>query len=177
MDPTQLPSELSWCVVSSMDIVGAQMDCARADRVVPPSVRAGSSARAGPGGVQDGSLVRDDHPATPPQADDWRDVAINSDAGEVRPEQFLLSQKAYLDRLCALHQHGLSLANVLILLRTWSQGASVHILRHVVVQKEWAHQVDTQLTTTLERLLGVALDASQRMQVFLKIKDGGLGIR
>ena len=36
VDSTQLPSELSWCVVSSMDIVGAQMDCARADRVVPP---------------------------------------------------------------------------------------------------------------------------------------------
>ena len=93
VDHTQLPSELSWCVVSSMDIVGAQMDCARADRVVPPSLRAGSSARAGPGGVQDGSLVREDHPVTPLQADDWRDVANNSDAGEVRPEPFLLSQK------------------------------------------------------------------------------------
>ena len=44
-----------------------------------------------------------------------------------------------------------------------------------MVQKEWAHQVDTQLTTALEHLLGVTLDAGQRMQVFLKIKDGGLG--
>ena len=86
-----------------MDIVGAQMDCARADRVIPPSLRVGSGIRAGPGGVQDGSLVREDHPVTPLQADGWRDVAINSDAGEVRPEQFLLSQKAYLDRLCAPH--------------------------------------------------------------------------
>ena len=43
VDPTQLPQELSWCVVASMDIVGAQMDCARSDREVPPSARAGTN--------------------------------------------------------------------------------------------------------------------------------------
>ena len=152
------------------------MDCARADRVIPPTLRANAGAGTGLGGAQSGSLVREDHSTAPLQAEDWRDVAINFEAGEVRPEQFLLSQKAYLDRLCALHQNGLSLANVLILLRTWSQGASVHILRHVVVQKEWAHQVDLQLTTVLEHLLGVILDEAQRVQGFLKIKDGGLGL-
>ena len=30
--------------------------------------------------------------------------------------------------------------------------------------------------TTLEHFLGVTLDEAQRMQVFLKIKDGGLGL-
>ena len=67
------------------------------------------------------------------------------------------------------------------MMRTWSQGAAVHILRHVVVTEEWAHRVDEQLATALECLLSTAgvinitLGASQRMQVFLNIKDGGLG--
>ena len=39
--------------------------------------------------------MREDQPVAPLQAEDWRDVAINFEAGEVRPEQFLLSQKAY----------------------------------------------------------------------------------
>ena len=77
--------------------------------------------------------MREDLALTPSDGDDWRDVALNASADEVYPEQFLLNQKAYLDRLCALHHHGLSLANVLVLIRTWSQGASIHILRHVVV--------------------------------------------
>ena len=102
-------------------------------------------------------------------------MAISASNEEVYPEQFLLNQKAYLDRLCALHHHGLSLANVLVLIRTWSQGASIHILRHVVVTKEWADLVDAQLTAALEYLLDVPMDQGRKMQVFLKIKDGGLG--
>ena len=84
-----------------MDIVGAQMDCARADRVIPPALRANAGAGTGLDGAPSGSLVREDRSTAPLQADDWRDVAINSEVGEVRPEQFLLSQKAFFDRLCA----------------------------------------------------------------------------
>ena len=119
--------------------------------------------------------MRDDPVPTPSDGDDWRDVALSVSADEVYPEQFLLNQKAYLDRLCALHHHGNSLANLLVLIRTWSQGASIHILRHVVVTREWAALVDAQLTGALEYLLDVALDHGRRAQVFLKIKDGGLG--
>ena len=73
VDISQLPSELSWCVVSSMDIVGAQMDCARADRVIPPTLRANAGTGTGSSGAQNGSLVREDHSTAPLQAEGWRD--------------------------------------------------------------------------------------------------------
>ena len=141
-----LPRDLSWCVVPTLDVVGAQMDCARTDRIpVQSSLGTGVSGDRG-------SLVREVPASTTGDGEDWRDVAISASNDEVYPEQFLLNQKAYLDRLCALHHHGLSLANVLVLIRTWSQGASIHILRHVVVTKEWAALVDAQLTAALEHL-------------------------
>ena len=135
------------------------MDCARADRMpVPtPSRLNGFPVRDDPTPIGGGANAvatawHDD--------EDWRDVAISSNADEVYPEQFLLHQKAYLDRLCALHHHGLSLASVLVLVRTWSQGAPVHILRHVVVQKAWSELVDQQLVAAFEHLL----DAPETVQ-------------
>ena len=72
-------------------------------------------------------------------------------------------------------------SNVLILMLTWSQGASVHILRHVIATSGWARSANDLPVHSIEKLLStstttqVSLDESQRMQVFLKIKDNGLG--
>lgn len=111
------------------------------------------------------TLVRDGQQHNSTQADDWRDVAIEANVEEVHPEQFLLTQKAYLDRLCDIHLNGLTLANMLVIMRTWSQGAAVHIIRHVDVKKVWTQTVDNQLQSTLGWLLEVVLDESQRAQV------------
>ena len=44
-----LPQELSWCVVPSLDIVGAEMDCARVDRIpTRRSLQANAGGRGGP---------------------------------------------------------------------------------------------------------------------------------
>ena len=142
------------------------------------SYHVGECSSPGDGGVRQGasSLVRDDSDLDVSPSDDWRDIALESYFAETHPEQFLLTQKAYLNRLCDLHPKGLTFANLLILMRTWSQGASTHILRHVLVQDEWAKSVDDQIISTLEKLLDVDLDEGQRSQVFLKIEDGGLGM-
>ena len=106
--------------------------------------------------------MRDGQHQDSPQADDWRDIALESNCVEAHPEQFLLTQKAYLNRLRELHLNGVTFANMLVLMRTWSQGAAVHILRHVSVKVEWTQAVDNQITSAIEQLLEVTLDDRQK---------------
>ena len=60
VNAADLPHDLSWCVVPSLDIVGAQMDCARMDRIpTRPSLRTGANS----GGVPSCEMT-----LSPPQA-------------------------------------------------------------------------------------------------------------
>ena len=64
----------------------------------------------------------------------------------------------------------------MLLLRSWSQGACVHILRQATVTTEWCQRVDGQLVAAVEAILSGVLNAGQVAQLFMKIKDGGMGM-
>ena len=97
MEVAALPKEISWCVVKSLPGVGAQLDCARAARVPATTPLAASGYHVRDGQTAGGRVCN------VAQSDDWRDVAVDEVFQEVHPEQFLRTQKAYLDRLYDLH--------------------------------------------------------------------------
>ena len=102
-------------------------------------------------------------------------LAVNVAQTATDPKAFLDLQDQYLTALRALFRQGLSAVHVMQLLRTWSQGACVHILRNVPVTQAWATEVDKGVTDFLSTLLG-ALKTDQVAQAFLPSKDGGLGL-
>ena len=89
---------------------------------------------------------------------------------------FKTRQERYLNTLCELHKEGLQAAHVLVLARTWSQGAYVHLLRTLLVSDRAAEDLDKGLADFLCKVLGATLDDSQKAQLFLKVADGGLGM-
>ena len=163
VDPRELPQNLLPYACAKLVVVGSHMEFARADRM-PAAI---ANAIHEDGRPQAEGLIL---------GDESRDVEVEEIEKEVSPEKFLLQQRAYFDRLVLLSQHGLPLGDVITLLQTWTQGACVHILRHSSVTDEWVSNVDRQITDVIGRFLYTTLDESQRMQVFLRVKDGGLGM-
>ena len=115
-------------------------------------------------------------------AEDRRDVPLSTFGEDgiteatVREtgEAFLANQRRYFQQLHDLRTEGLPLLHTYILLRTWTQGASIHLQRMLPLPLEWAASVDMEALACLESLLEApGLDT---LQPFLKIKDGGLGL-
>ena len=67
------------------------------------------------------------------------------------PVGFLDRQEAYWTRLLALADKGLPKARCLQFARVWTQGASVHVRRVMLVPKEWARYVDYSTANCLPR--------------------------
>ena len=95
---------------------------------------------------------------------------------------FLRTQDLWLRRLVALTANGLALEYELTLLRTWTQTASVHLIRHASVSIAWATEVDTQCVAAFEVLTrqqrqqrNTVLTEAQRAKLYLRLKDGGHG--
>jgi len=110
------------------------------------------------------------------EEDDWRDVPIEHAFVCVDLDEFKTRQERYLNTLYELHKEGLQAAHVLVLARTWSQGAYVHLLRTLLVSDRAAEDLDKGLADFLCKVLGATLDDSQKAQLFLKVADGGLGM-
>ncbi len=77
----------------------------------------------------------------------------------------------------ALHAAGLSLHAVLVLLRTFSDGAAVHLQRAALSDAGQCRQWDDVVAASVGRLLGRALPAHALEQCFLPAKLGGLGFQ
>ena len=108
--------------------------------------------------------------------DDWRDIGSTNSSVDAYDNEYLERQQAYFTRLDQLHRAGLPLGHVFALLRTWTQGAYVHLIRALPMADQWAQKVDEQVTRLLNELLQTTLDVSQVNQSWLKIKDGGMGL-
>ena len=110
-----------------------------------------------------------------PERDDWRDVIehafVCQDMGK-----FKTRQDKYLKALYELHEEGLQAAHVLVLAKTWSQGAYVHLLRTLMVSEQTVEELDKGLADFLGKLLGAKRGDNQRAQLFLKVADGRLGM-
>jgi len=107
--------------------------------------------------------------------DDRTDVPLSSEFTNLDPADFVDRQRRYFERLIQLQRNGLSLTHVLQLLRTWTQGAYVHILRAIQVSEGWAQSVDDSAMSIMETLLG-EMRLDQKQQMFIPIKSGGLGM-
>ena len=75
-------------------------------------------------------------------------------------DEFKTRQERYLNTLYELHKEGLQAAHVLVLARTWSQGAYVHLLRTLLVSDRAAEDLDKGLGDFLCEVLGATLDGS-----------------
>ena len=89
-----------------------------------------------------------------------------------------MKQEAFYDRLRLLRKHGLKAATMLKLVEVWSQGAGVHIMRAAPVSEAWARKVDDSTGRMVAELLPAdeLITDSQRLQIFVPKKQGGLGL-
>ena len=114
--------------------------------------------------------------AGPSTDDDRTDVRLTTTLDGSHPQEFIDRHDEYFDRLRTLSRAGLSKIHCLTLLRTWSQGAGVHIIRAVPLTRMWAAAVDDSVYKLLEFLMGVSLSEVQRHQATLQTGSGGLGL-
>ena len=71
--------------------------------------------------------------------DDWRDVPVYIRAADAVGDEFLRKQAKFLDRLRTLRAAGLGMQHTFTLLRTWAQGACVHLQRAIPFDKNSGH--------------------------------------
>ena len=76
------------------------------------------------------------------EEDDRTDVPLDIAGMTQEPWDFLERQEEYIERVLKLVEHGLGVVHALTLLRVWTQGAGVHIIRLVQVTQCWAISVD-----------------------------------
>ncbi len=196
-----LPESLRPKRVQTLSVVGAEVPYARADRsdperdwrdvpvligggrpnAPPRSGSAGSGsavaslAHSGPAGS--GSAV-----ASPAQGNaapggaEGRAQDEEARVEELDDQAFLDRQREYFLRLIRLNRSGLPIIHVLTLMRTWTQGAGVHLVRGNLMRKQWAEAVDMQVIEMMQELLGTEIGDQQQSQVFLKMADGGMGM-
>jgi hypothetical protein len=88
--------------------------------------------------------------------------------------------KAALDglseKLAGLQAKGLRKQSVWVLFRTYVNGASNHVLRACLASSDWCEQYDAAVVSFVERLVEAPLDGTQRAQLWLPLKHGGLGL-
>ena len=95
-------------------------------------------------------------------------------AGSPAPVQAAL--EAFTDKLRTLRAKGLRVQTAWALFRTYVNGASNHILRGCWAGAEWCEQYDQTVLEFVEALLEATLDTSQRDQLWLSLKRGGMGL-
>ena len=78
-------------------------------------------------------------------------------------------------RFLDLRKAGLPAQCVLLLARTYFNGAITHLLRASLQDQGWCQACDALAVDFVQGLLSAQLDDSQRVQVFLSLKVGGLG--
>ena len=83
--------------------------------------------------------------------------------------------KAYSVWLRELRSAGLTAQSQFLLLRTYANGAVVHLLRANHVLEQWCVSWDNEVVAYLQELLHRTLRQDQRLQVFLPLAQGGLG--
>ena len=81
-----------------------------------------------------------------------------------------------VDRLQGLQAKGLRKQSAWVLFRTYVNGASNHVLRACLVGSEWCRRYEDAVAAYVEGLLGATLDESQREQLWLSLRHGGLGL-
>ena len=91
------------------------------------------------------------------------------------PHRFLETQDVYFAKLRDMFEAGLSPDHVLVLAKTWSRGACVHIQQALPRWSKWGRRVDDGVISLVEHVTGDRLDEAQRMLVFVKMGEGGLG--
>ena len=96
---------------------------------------------------------------------------LTADPGEAP----LQSLKAYSARLRDLRSAALTAQSQLVLLRTYANGAVVHLLRANHVLEQWCVSWDNEVVAYMQELLHRTLRQDQQMQVFLPLAQGGLG--
>ena len=82
---------------------------------------------------------------------------------------------AFAAKLAELRSAGLSAEAAWTLLRTYAQGAVAHHLR-TNHDTTWVDPFDDVVFSSLEHLVGAPLDASQRAQATMRLKDGGCSL-
>ena len=60
--------------------------------------------------------------------------------------------------------------------RSYVNGASNHVLRSCWADEVWCQAYDDAVISFVEELVEASLDATQRDQVWLPLKSGGLGL-
>ena len=109
--------------------------------------------------------------------DDRTDTPLDIGCLDTNPDAFIIRLREYLARLEALQQGGLSLVHILTPLRTWTQGAGVHIIRAFPVTREWTKEVDKDVMETFARLAGMENPTeTQTKQFFMPTIEGGMGM-
>ena len=96
-------------------------------------------------------------------------VAVHAGADSHRA---LAAATAFRTRLRDLCSAGLSVESAHTLLHSYAQGCVTHHLR-ANYEQSWLDQLDDCLFGALGELLGSPLDASQRTQATLRLRDGG----
>ena len=87
------------------------------------------------------------------EEDDRTDVPLDIAGMTQEPWDFLERQEEHIERILKLVEHGLGVVHALTLLRVWTQGAGVHIIRLVQVTQCWAISVDNSAAWAVARLL------------------------
>ena len=82
----------------------------------------------------------------------------------------------FRSRLAQLRAGGLDSRSAFQLLQTFSAGCVTHLLRANYEQGAWVRQLDDVWAGIVEDLAGSPLNEQQRQQLFLKLRDGGLGL-
>jgi hypothetical protein len=103
------------------------------------------------------------------------DITVGVATKGASPIAHLQRQRRFFGVLAELRKEGLSLTRAVQLLRTWAQGASVHILRAVPVATAWAQAVEADAIDLLTPILG-KMNERQVNQLFIPIKAGGLAL-
>ena len=84
--------------------------------------------------------------------------------------------RQYVGRFRELKGAGLSAQSAFALLRTFANGAVIHLQRGSHTSEAWCHAFDMEVVHFMEELLECTLDDPRRTQMFLPLKLGGCGV-
>ena len=84
--------------------------------------------------------------------------------------------RAVKQRIRDLQGAGMSAQAAFSLFRTYVNGAVVHLQRANFIEQAWCLSWDEEVTEMISDWVGTPLDASQKVQLFLPARAGGLGL-
>ena len=95
---------------------------------------------------------------------------------EVPSDEHMERLQAYKRRLVQLQEAGLTTRSAQVLFRTYVNGAINHIQRANLTQEAWCLAWDVEVAGMVATWVGQELSQDQRLQVFLPLRDSGMGL-